>query len=130
MNRKPRLISKIEYARFWRLNNPEKSKNSYTTWKQNNKEKVLCINRNRFALRRNAEGTHSAEDIQKLLERQSNLCNGCQITLTKYHVDHIHPISKGGSNWPTNLQILCPTCNTSKGNKTMDEWKSIERKAA
>lgn len=38
-------------------------------------------------------------------------------------VDHIHPVSRGGTNDPDNLQMLCKQCNMSKGPKTMAEWK-------
>jgi 5-methylcytosine-specific restriction endonuclease McrA len=31
------------------------------------------------------------------------------------HVDHVHPLSKGGKSTPENLQLLCPGCNTRKG---------------
>ena len=33
------------------------------------------------------------------------------------HVDHIHPVSRGGTSDLDNLQLLCATCNISKGAK-------------
>lgn len=34
-----------------------------------------------------------------------------------YHIDHIKPISKGGTNEKTNLQLTCEPCNLAKGGK-------------
>jgi 5-methylcytosine-specific restriction endonuclease McrA len=31
------------------------------------------------------------------------------------HVDHILPLALGGDNRRKNIQLLCPTCNLSKG---------------
>ena len=60
-----------------------------------------------------------------LLEQQSYRCAAphCRIdVLHAFHCDHILPLSRGGSNTVDNLQILCPTCNLSKNDRTMEEW--------
>lgn len=48
------------------------------------------------------------------------LCPHCGRKFRKSDMDadHIFPKSRGGSNSPRNLQMLCEHCNRSKGNKT------------
>ena len=54
----------------------------------------------------------------KILMRDKSTCQICgktpkdNVTL---HVDHILPVSRGGTNEESNLRVLCHTCNTSKG---------------
>jgi 5-methylcytosine-specific restriction protein A len=33
------------------------------------------------------------------------------------HVDHITPMSRGGTDHPANLQALCAACNLAKGDQ-------------
>lgn len=82
--------------------------------------------RRKAARRRKAIGYHTAEDIKKLLIKQDGKCVGIRCTKKlsdRYHVDHKKPLSRGGSNYPRNLQLLCEFCNCSKGAKTMKEWR-------
>lgn len=74
--------------------------------------------RNRRARIKGNTGTHNASDVEVILVRQKFKCAECGKSVrmkTDRHVDHIMPIALGGSNWPSNLQILCPFCNQSKG---------------
>ena len=48
------------------------------------------------------------------------LCNRL-IPLGDRHVDHIFPISGGGSTRPSNLAVTCSTCNLKKGSKHPNE---------
>lgn len=52
--------------------------------------------------------------IEGLLLKQRRRCAICKKQLTKFHIDHIMPVAKGGSHEIGNLQILCPKCNLRK----------------
>lgn len=71
-------------------------------------------------------------DRQKheILERDNRHCQRCDADIARLgrdtspfdpytygQIDHIFPRSRGGQNDPTNLQLLCVTCNAQKGAK-------------
>jgi 5-methylcytosine-specific restriction endonuclease McrA len=65
--------------------------------------------------RLSAPGSHTAADISNLMKLQRGKCVVCKCNIRKsYHVDHIQPLAKGGSNDRDNLQLLCPPCNKRK----------------
>lgn len=71
--------------------------------------------RNYRARFRGAEGSHTGDDIKALYTKQCGRCVYCNVKLgDSYHVDHIVPLIKGGSNWPSNLQLTCVKCNNTK----------------
>lgn len=87
--------------------------------------RALCSFRSKEnrARRMGADGTFSQDDVASILASQGAKCAICEKDISeKYSIDHIHPLSRGGSNWPENLQMLCGRCNASKGAKTMDEF--------
>jgi len=72
----------------------------------------------RIADRERRAGKIRAGVIDDLLIVQRGKCRICPALLSEgYHVDHIRPLVKGGTNEDANLQLLCPHCNTSKGTK-------------
>jgi hypothetical protein len=36
----------------------------------------------------------------------------------EFHIDHVLPTAKGGSDEEGNLQLACPSCNLSKSDRT------------
>lgn len=75
------------------------------------------------AQKRGAAGKHTAQDILRILKAQRGKCAACHCSIKSgYHVDHIQALSRGGSNWPKNLQLLCEPCNLRKKAKDPIEF--------
>lgn len=73
--------------------------------------------------RKHAEGSYPKELPAHMYLLQRGKCANCKKALkNKYHVDHIHPIAKGGTNYPENLQLLCASCNCKKHAKDPFVW--------
>lgn len=60
-----------------------------------------------------------------IFKRDSWTCVYCGATDEPLECDHVHPISRGGSNDDSNLATACLQCNRSKKDKTVEEWRSM-----
>ena len=91
-----------------------------------NKNNVLYIRahvKNAKLKRKKVKGKFADKDIKKILNSQKFKCVNCKSDIRfKYHIDHIMPLSLGGTNWPNNLQCLCPSCNLQKSSKDPIQW--------
>lgn len=95
-------------------------------WIKNNREKMRSYNNKRRALKRGSTGEYSDADVYKKRVEQRDLCYWCHEALNnKYHIDHVVPLSRGGSNSPENIVISCPKCNLKKGSKLPNEWEKL-----
>ncbi|WP_162931685.1 HNH endonuclease signature motif containing protein [Mesorhizobium sp. DCY119] len=114
-NAKPDVSSNnVARAKRWKEENPDRAR-----------ELRLVYDRNRRAAKKGAGGTHTEKDISVIIARQKFKCAECGTSIRRKgfrHVDHIVPLSRGGTNWPWNLQILCPPCNLHKAAKDPIEF--------
>lgn len=61
---------------------------------------------------------------RQVFNRQSGRCSMCgqKMQYTNFTVDHIVPISNGGSNSLDNLEAMCYMCNHMKDNYSKEDF--------
>jgi len=59
-----------------------------------------------------------------VFERDQYVCSYCGGDVSDApQCDHIFPLSRGGKSTLDNLTTACASCNSSKRDKTPDEWR-------
>lgn len=97
--------------------NKERHRAVQKTYYEANKEKYYAHNAKRRATVRNQ--TPELTELEKAkIEHVYWMAQDCRVVSGEtYHVDHIHPISKGGLHHPDNLQVMHWQDNLRKGAK-------------
>jgi len=101
-----------------RASENEEVRDAQKIYRKKNAERYRSHVRNRRAKAKGLNSSHSQKDIDAIWDKQLGRCAYCRIRLSEgYHVDHIMPLSKGGSNSRRNLQLTCQGCNGRKSAK-------------
>ena len=142
---------KKEMDRIWVENNRDKSNLTKKQWKINHKSQNSGINKLYYQKNADAINTYNSQwaknnpgkrrltehrrrtrkfgggvfhvsdkDLKTLLSRPCFYCGE-----ESKHIDHIVPLSRGGRHSIGNLIQACASCNLSKGNKFITEWRSL-----
>jgi len=120
--RRDRVAWRIAY----RAANLEQIRARIAKWQKNNPEKRRANEAKRRAARNGSNGSYTDADVADLVKVQNGKCGYCAKPLKRrFHVDHIIPLSRGGPNIRTNLQLLCPSCNSRKGKKLPLEFAKV-----
>jgi 5-methylcytosine-specific restriction endonuclease McrA len=130
-------------GRKWRLENADYNRLRVQKWKATNPEAVrehnrrasrkryltqrdIVLMRNKICqLRRRTSKTSkglpfSRKELEAKLNFLGHFCAFCG-TRENLHIDHIKPVIRGGPSLLCNLQLLCGSCNSSKGPK----WEGV-----
>lgn len=57
-----------------------------------------------------------------VFNRDDFTCQYCGARGGRLECDHVTPVSRGGSNAPSNLKTACRPCNRAKRDMTPEEW--------
>ena len=115
-----RTDKKREYDYYYRIKNRERIKKVKDLYHLNNRE----LENNKGHVRRARKSKNGVFAISKkeLIKLYNSPCFYCG-SLNKITIDHIIPISRGGSHSIGNLVSACAFCNGSKHTKFIVEWK-------
>lgn len=118
-----------QYQKQYLKNNKEKIRIISKKWQQNNPDKIR-----EYHHKRRANGIIKKGIISKLINENIFrygiiTCEHCKKSCSNnFHIDHIIPVSKGGTNEYNNLQILCAKCNLIKATEIADHRKKSMNK--
>lgn len=115
-------LKRKNYVDQWNINNPEFKK----------KKRKIDDAKKRAKFK--SAGTLYVSSLSflevynhKTFNSSSLHCEYCSSTIVnEYHLEHIVPLSKNGTNKLFNLAISCPICNSGAGgkhSKLLEEWK-------
>lgn len=117
------------YAKARYRNNPDYYKEKSRNWKHINPERYM-LTRARSSTRWrsrlfSARGSFTQEQINARFDYFGWQCRYCRASLTVATVtlDHQLPLSRGGSNWASNLVPACGSCNASKCDRLPWEFR-------
>ena len=118
----------LHRSRAWKKQHPERAATHNRKWVEAHPDSVRSRCHRRRARKRAAAGDFSGQDLRELRRILGDVCPACLLAYSD-SIDHIIPLSKGGSNHPTNLQFLCCTCNSKKSVTRTDYRTKAQRRA-
>lgn len=105
----------LAYTRAWVSRNRQYNLDRAMAWFAANPEAYRAAWARNRKKRNGAEGRFTGKDIRRILVAQGERCLYCHARLSEgYEIDHVVPLSKGGTHWPSNIALACRPCNRSK----------------
>lgn len=120
-------LKKNASAAAYRKRHPERLKAFKAAWKRARPDLVSLSSKRRRDIKRAGGGGYTAADVQAQFNAQGGACFYCAKSLSRYHIEHKTPISRGGLNTPENIVCACAACNLRKGTRSAEEFFKILR---
>jgi len=109
--------------------NKESRREQQKEYAQQNADAVRLKNMNRKARARGAAGRITRKMRKRLWARFHGMCAYCVIRHADT-LDHVIPLARGGTNYEGNVVPCCKSCNFSKHDSTVMEWRMRMHRAA
>jgi len=90
-------------------------------WKMRHPDLVKLASNKRRAKLLNAIGRHTEGEWRRIFRRYLGRCIYCGSPADAR--DHVLPLTRGGSDYASNLLPCCKSCNSSKKDRLLSEWR-------
>lgn len=106
-----------EKSSLWYNKNKELKKKYSENWREQNKDKVKTYSAKRRALKLSTQV--EVVDYATIYGRDEGICHLCGqfVEVGDVHMDHVIPLSKGGTHTYDNIKVSHSWCNLRKGAK-------------
>lgn len=116
---------RLQRAREWREANREWVENYQREYNEQHLEQKAAYTQRRRA---EALGAPVVEEVDRvaIIQRDKSTCYLCGKLLGRREItlDHVIPLSRGGSHTAENLRVCCHTCNVRKKDRLLEELAS------
>lgn len=112
---------KLSKSKEYRENNKEKLSSYNSEYCKNNRDLCSMKSSRRRAIKAGNGGSHTVDQRKNKFQELGNICYYCGIP-GKMTVDHLTPISRGGTDDIGNIVPACLRCNCSKRDRTAKEF--------
>ena len=109
----------------WNKENKVRRKAIRDRWRLKSKDQITQIANNYRSRLAGAEGTFTLEEYKNKLAHFGGMCAYCKIRKATTR-DHMIPVTRGGSNYLTNVVPSCLPCNSSKADLLLAEWRKTK----
>lgn len=107
--------------KLYREKNRDKIRETMKQWTKNNLDKKAANESKRRAIKANKSGIIENIDREEIIARDKSICHICEKKVARKDItlDHIIPLSKGGSHTKNNIAVAHSHCNYSKKDKVL-----------
>jgi 5-methylcytosine-specific restriction endonuclease McrA len=119
-------IKRAKLSQKWREEHPGYYREYWKRYRVENRDRVREYNRKAKALRRGSSGAD--RNVMQIIRQWKSepffQCTYCDkvFDVSQLHIDHIIPVSRGGTHSEGNICKSCPKCNRRKSFKNPEEF--------